>query len=80
MRAVLQNGRVIYMDNKGRESRVFMYHIVNNWDNLSRHGAQARTTFQSALVQWTQDLTLKRVLQVHMVLPRPYKRVCSRES
>ena len=57
MRAVLQNGRVIYLDNKGRESRVFMYHIVNSWDNLFRHGAYARTSFQSALVQWTPNLT-----------------------
>ena len=51
MRTVLQNGRVIYLDNKGRESRVYMYHIVNNWDNLYRCGALA--LFQLALIQLT---------------------------
>ena len=40
-RALLQNGRVIYLDNKGRESRVHMYHIINNWHNLSRYEALA---------------------------------------
>ena len=39
MGALLQSGRVIYLDNKGRESRVFMYHIVNSWHDLYRHAA-----------------------------------------
>ena len=47
-RAVLQNGRVIYLDNKGRESCVHLYHIVNNWHNLSRYHAPA--SYHSALV------------------------------
>ena len=34
--ALLQNGRVIYLDNKGRESHVHLYHIVNNWHSLYR--------------------------------------------
>ena len=45
---LLQNGRVIYLDNKGRESRVHLYHVVNNWHNLSRYHAPA--SYHSALI------------------------------
>ena len=39
MRTVLHSGRVVYLNNKGRESRIYMYHIVNNWHNLYRYDA-----------------------------------------
>ena len=41
LRTVLHNGRVIYLTNKGRESRIYMHHIVNNWHNLYRYEAKA---------------------------------------
>ena len=53
-RALLQNGRVIYLDNRGRESRVHLYHIVNNWHNLSRYDAPA--SYHTALVELTPAL------------------------
>ena len=34
---ILSNGEIIHLDNLGREGRVFLWHIMNNFENLAEH-------------------------------------------